>query len=132
VSELTTEVASLRAAVQAARAPETASPVLAMQMGDGRFTVNMGAFAQLRLLLRTDEVLENLDEASMILERARLRWNGQVYSDALTYKIMLDFGKGNAELIFAALNRRIRNYFIWGVFFIALAGGVFMLISAPR
>jgi hypothetical protein len=38
--------------------------------------------------------------------------------------------KGNADLILAALNRRIRSYFIWGVFFTAASAGVFMLISA--
>lgn len=38
--------------------------------------------------------------------------------------------KGSADLIVTSLSRRVRNYFIWGVFFTALSRGVYMLISA--
>lgn len=113
LNDLQAQVAALRAAVQAASAPESASAI-PVDQGGGRFTIDMHAYAQLRFVARTDEVLDNLDETSMILRRARLKWSGHAYSPDLTYKIQLDFGRGRAELLDFFVEGRVGRFKLRG------------------
>ncbi|MBI4512297.1 MAG: hypothetical protein HY698_21875 [Deltaproteobacteria bacterium] len=66
---------------------------------DGRFSLRTRGYVQLRYQGRTNEVLDDTLESGFFLRRARLGWDGKVYSPKLGYRIVVDFGQGTTQLL---------------------------------
>lgn len=112
VRDLAERVASNEAQVQAFGAPEAhaAAPAAGGPGGayeDGfvlvrtpPFTLNMRGYAQLRYTVRTPEAeLDTVNESGFLMRRARVSWDGTIYTPRLGYRVQLDFGQGRAELL---------------------------------
>lgn len=108
LGELAAELSAVRSSVQAQTAPE-AAPVAGGSGGrydegfvlveSKPFTLRMRGYAQLRYYAIADETLDDVEEASFLMRRARLAWDGMLHTPRLKYKIQLDFGQGRAELL---------------------------------
>ncbi len=122
LGELRQEVAALRAGVYAETAPEThagggasGAYVDGFRLVDSeRFSLRMKGYAQLRHTTLTNELLDHVNETGFQMRRARLTWDGKVYSPLLTYKVQLDFGRGRAELLDYYAEGRIGAFTIRG------------------